>query len=479
MAVGVVAILVLGVGLAVWVLPPSGHDGALALRPSATSSQQWAFGGSASASYSCSNSDCYSSGSGETGNLTLSYRYYIEWVVIYTETNVSASQTQIEGQVALNASVSFSLSSCVVVTTGSPCVTDTASLSFSGRESAIGFTNLTSGDVNLTAAPSGPLGSTPAWAISNASSSDSFNFSGSLSVQGDTSVGTESESASLDFGGSESASIAFAQPIGVVPLNPVPGDAWQDSASYTGHGSFVSGAMFTYQVNGSSGSYSNWTSGAVSPSGLLNVNGTDLGASTLWDNYTTPPTSVSAQEIELEFRSGGWTASDGYLMIPTGLYSGALAGLSAGDALVRPAPSHAVAPSTSSIAAPGGESVFFEKGVGFVGAGATASESIPGTGSGVASPTVRLQAGPEPVSVAEGQYSAILSSGSSSSGLSSAWLIVGIVVVVAVLLVAALLWRRSRKPTAAAPLLPVAPVPGLATQSGGPAASSPPPAEQT
>jgi len=442
----------LGASAVVLALPSSAHSSSSGLSTATGATQQWAFGGSASASYSCSDASCYAPGSGTHPSLNLSFRYYLEWVVIYTETNVSSTQTELEGQVALNASVSLSLSSCVVVKTGSPCESESLSLSVSGRESAYGFTNLTTGSVNLTAAPSGPLGSTPAWAITNASSHEAFNFSGSFSGQIANAAKLTSLSASLDFGASETSSIAFATPLGIVPLNPQPGDNWTSGAAFQGHGSYVSGSTISYTLNGTSNSLSNWTSRAVAPSGQLNVSGSDLGTTTLWDNYTAPPTSATAQEILLVFSSGDWIAANGWLMVPTGFYAGALAGASAAGSLAHVESGRGLVAAASSIAAPSGESVYYQKGVGIVGAGVSGStSSLGGTGTGLAAPSIHLQAGPEPVSLAESQYSAILSSPSSSGGSPIGWILLAVVVVVVVLLVVVLLSRRSRKAAAAPP----------------------------
>ena len=449
------SVLVAGIGMHA---PPSVPSSSASV--ASGSVRQWAFGGVGSASFSCSEHSCGSLSS----NLSLDFRYYVEWVVIYTVTNVSATQTEVEAEAALNASVTLALTECKVVTTGSPCENSTISLSLSGRESAVGFTNLTTGSVNLSTSV-GPVGSTPAWAISNAASNESFNFSGALSATLANASGPVSESASFDLGGSEGASVAFPTPLGVVPQNPQPGDTWNSSAPFSAQGAFTSGYSISGSAGGRSVSESKWGHGTVSPSGTLFVNGTDLGAYTLWDNYTQPPTSVTAQAILLEFGSGNWTGSDGWLMVPTGIYSGALTGVPSSPSLVRVMPDAGASFVPATVSAPRSESTYFEPGVGFI--GARASENASTSGSGLSSPSVNVQAGPEPVSVAQSQYTAIISGPGSSGSSIGIWLVLVLVAVAAVAVAVILAWRRTRRPVGVSPSSPTI------SQAGSPAAAPP------
>jgi flagellar basal body-associated protein FliL len=433
------------------------------------STEQWAFGGSASGYYSCGPKNCFGNAT-VNGSLTLSYQYYIEWVVIFTQTNVSASQTMIETQAALNASAKLSLSSCISNGTA-PCQTLSASLNLAGKESATGFTNLTSGTVNETVPA---VGSTPALAIKNAASNEAFNFSGSYSF----SNGTVSASASFDFGANEQSSVTFPTPLGIVPLNPLPGDMWGSSAPFSASGSWTSGYTISgTSIYGNSATESNWTSGTVSPSGTLFVNGTDLGQYTLTDNYTNPPTQVTAQLIALDFNNGTFEASDGWVLIPFGIYGGVLYGILGTGLATAHGVSGPIAqaepqvhPGASIISTPTGESAYYEKGTGFVGAGVSAST---GAFGGTTGPTIHLTAGPEPVSVAQSQYGAVTSSGgsSSSSGFPILDIVLIVVVVVLVAVVAIVLMtrrarqRRSATPTMAAP----GTVPPPPSTSSGPA----------
>lgn len=453
-AVAAVALIVVLSGLIGAAVPgshPSGAGSPSRIDTASGSVRQWAFGGVGSANYACSGKSC----GGLSSNLSLSFRYYVEWVVIYTVTNVSSSQTEVEAQAALNASVTVALTECTVVTTGSPCENSSYSLSLSGRETAVGFTNLTTGSVNLSTTV-GPVGPTTAWAISNAASNESFNFSGSFSATVANASGPRSESASFDLGGAEGAAVSFPTPLGVVPQDPQPGDTWNASAPYSAQGSFTSGYAISGSADGKTVSESRWGHGAVSPSGTLFVNGTDLGAYTLYDNYTNPPTSVTAQAILLEFGSGNWTGSDGWLMVPTGIYAGALSGVPSSASLVQAERGVDALPAASAVSAPRSESTYFEEGVGFIGARASENTSATGTGTGSGGPSVTVQAGPEPVSVAQSQYSAITSGSSGSGGSNGLWFALAIVVVAVVAVALVLVWRRSRRP-AAVPPTPAAP----------------------
>lgn len=477
----IVLVVVLAVVLAALFVVPAASASPLARSTPATgSTQQWAFGGSASSTYSCSNQNCFGGNLSLNGStISLSWNYYIEWVVIYTVTNVSSSQTMIEVQTALNATASFSLTECIKNGTGA-CTSGSASLNLAGRETGAGFTNVTTGTVNLYASTSSPLGSTPAEAIMNAASNESFNFSGSESISGFSGTGTGgSGSASFDFGGQEGASINFATPLGVVPLNPQPGDSWNASAPFSASGHWSSGYSITASGTTAQG---NWTSGAITPSGTETVNGTDLGTFTLYDNYTNPATIVTAQEIQLDFGNGAFVGADGWLLVPATLYGGIYGGLLAGGLVAghgTPIALVGVQPGATALPT-NGEEAYYQHGVGFVGAAVAGTATIPI--GGTTGPAISLKAGPEPVSVAQGQYSSITSSsGSSSSGFPWVDLILAVVVVVVVVLAVLMVVRRRRRPSAAGPAAlgaaPVAAYPAGPGSQGpaGPSAPAPSP----
>jgi hypothetical protein len=426
------------------------------ITPATGATQQWAFGGVASAAYSCSDAACFGGNASEATTISLSFQYYIEWVVIYTVTNVSASQTMIEGQAALNASASLSLNECVASGTSAPCNSDSISANVAGLETSVGFTNITTGTVFLTPSGSGTPGNVPAWAIMNGASNESFNFSGSYNVNAPSE--NETGSASFSIGASEVSSVTFSTPLGTVPLNPSPGDTWNGSAPFSASGAYTSGYGITYTTGTHSGTENDYTSGHVSPSGDLDVNGTDVGAVTLYDNYTNPPTSVTAQAVVLDFGDGTFVGSDGWIMIPSGLY----AGYTGVDLLHTETPAFlsGAHPSQGGLTgAASGESAYYEQGVGFVGAseGLNAS-SVPVAPPGSTAPSLNLQAGPEPVSVAQGQYSSIVAGGGSGSKAFPYLDLVLVVVVVGVVVVACgLVWARSsrgRPPAGAPPYAP-------------------------
>jgi hypothetical protein len=406
------------------------------------SDDQWAFGGNASATYSCSGAAC-----GAGSNITsLSIHYYVEWVVIYSATPISASQTEYEATAAINASVGVSVAGCVSM--GATCAPISASANVAGRETASGFTNITNtGTVNLTAGPDAPA-TVAALAALNAQSSAAFNFSGSYTE--DLTVNGTSETASInfDFGGNEATSVTFGSPLGIVPINPLPGQWWTASAPYSATGSYTSGYTLSETANGVSHSASDWHGITVSPSGVLDVEGTDLGNFTLQDNYTSPPTTVSASEVLLTFSNGAFTGTDGWLIIPAGLYSGASGALNATGSVGLIAGNHP----SQSVTESSGESAYYQSGTGFIGGSEAVNDSALG---GTGGPEFTLNAGPEPVSVAQQQYQAITAS-PGSSNFPWVWLVAGVVVVLVVVVVVTLVALRSRRrqppATAMAPL---------------------------
>lgn len=472
-AVAVAACLLLGAGL--FALAPHAGGPSADLRPASGASEQWAFGGIASESYSCSLASCFANVTvPNVTSFSLSAQFYVEWAVIYSLTNVSAGQQMMEVATAANGSASIQLSECLVLAAGQPCTSDSFSLRAVGLYSATGFSNVTVGTVNLSSGgAAGSNGSSvPALALENAQSTAAFNvsYTETYSTNSPNAGGVSSGQLSFVAGGNESSSIRFAQPLGIVPVAPQPGETWNASAPFSASGTYHDGEQASVAYGGGVPiSAGNWSTLQVSPSGTLSANGTDLGATTLVDNYTSPPTSVTAQLIEVDFGSGNFSASDGWLMSPTGVYGG-LDALLGGSGSVPPvltsAPHRSTAPLPTSS---GAESAYYQTGTGFVGAevslnlsgttGTTGGSPVPSGGS--------MRAGPEPVSVAESQYRAILAGpGSGATGFASYWVLAAIAVVVVALAVGIALVVRRRRPPAAASA-------GGPAAIGGPGAAAP------
>jgi len=425
------------VSAAVLLAPARTGPVASGVAPAGGATEQWAFGGSASAYYTCSEAACFN-GTSPGYSFSLTLQYFIEWVVIYTQTNLSATQTEYGAQAALNATLKET-----VVDNGT-----TGVVSLAGKETAAGFTNVSStGSVWINTG--GPVGPTTALAVLDASSSESFNFSGAYSISNSTSTST----LDFDIGANEASSVTFGSPLGVVPLSPTPGESWNSSAPFSASGSWTAGYSISGSYGAESETFQNWTTGAVAPSGTLFENGTDLGEYTLWDNYTSPPTSTSAQLILIDFGNGTFGAQDGWLLIPTGLYgsifgSDVAGALTGGPVNVAAVPAQTSAPSFAS-----SEDAYYHAGSGFIGASGSGSGSTVGQSGG---PTVSVSAGPEPTSVAQQQYSGITSGGTSGAPSTSfpwAFVVIGAVVAVAVLVGAmgAVARSRRRRPPAAAP----------------------------
>ena len=169
------------------------------------------------------------------GNLSLSWHYSVTWAVIYTLTNISATQVQIEVQAAIGISASIKISTCTNGTGTIPCQVTSFDVSVSGSESSNGYTNITNSTVDQTNASAGSPVACQSWAIMNSWSKAALNFSGSYAAHIPLSdVKSESVSASFDVGGSETSSISFASPLSLVPMDPAAGDLWNSSAAYRG-----------------------------------------------------------------------------------------------------------------------------------------------------------------------------------------------------------------------------------------------------
>ncbi len=432
--------------------------------PATTSPEQWAFGGSFSYSYSCSTTTC--SGGNLTSNQTLStsWSFSLTWAVIYTQTNVSGSQTEFGVQSALGVSLNGNFVACV--TYGSVCDHESESFGLSGHESSTGTTNVTSGSTYLYGGTGSPA-TVAALAVNNASSQEAFNVSGNLAVTIPLTVSTSlSDHGTFDVGGSESSSIKFSSPLGIIPTTVAPGDLWSGSQTYTASGHYVSGLTASATENGTSYSYSTWQPGTVADSGVLVVNGNDTGTAKLSDTSHSPPRNITVQEILLQFSNGNFSASDGWLFASTGVLLSLANGLNSTSLATRAGPiAPAVRPAlnitneTSNLSST--ESAYYDGAThGFVGGNVLGNESnitstLPGGGK------VHLSAGPESVSAAQGQYNSILHPSSPSSFPLLLVLVVVVVVVVAAV-AALMLLRRGKKPgpMAAPPPMAVAPSAG-------------------
>jgi len=434
-----------------------------AVAPASGSPYQWAFGGSLSSVYSCTGAVC-PNGTSTTDEVTsLSWNIGASWVVIYTETNVSLTQTELELETGVSVSASFSEAICE---TTSPCVAETLSFSVSGHELSAGYTNVTPGTVTLTAGPDYP-GSPAAVAVLNAASHEAFNISGNIALKVPEGPVTETINENFDLGGSESAQIAFSSPLGIVPTDPSVGDNWTASEPFTASGHYISGYSLSGDINGTSASASHWAPGTVAASGTLEVNGTDNGTRVLYDNYTSPAKTITVQEIYLTFSGGNFTASDGLLFSSSDVYSTIFSGLS-GDEPAGPGGPAVAAPGLS-LGGTNAESTFYAAGPGFVGANVAGNLSSAASAPGA--PSLALNAGPEPVSVAQTQYSAIASPSSGGGGFPL--LLVAGIVVAAVVVVALVMLLRGRSKRPAGPSSTMPP-PGAVSAPMPPSPPAPP-----
>ncbi len=415
--------------------------------PASSATEQWAFGGSVSSSYSCTTTDCPGGTLSANQTLGISYNAQLHWAVIYTRTNVSASQVELSVKAAIGASVSLSFSACVTTTT---CQTESLSASVSGWETAAGYTNVTTASLTLASGPDAP-GPVTALAIMNAAASLAFNVSGNLNLNV---PGTPATTASISFdvGGHGSSTVNFPTPLAILPVSPNKYDNWTSSEPFTASGSYLSGISAHGTEDGESESASAWTPGNVATSGTIYVVGNDTGTSTVWNNYTTPHKSYTVQDILLNISGDNYTATDGWVLYSGAAFENLFSGLEAETAPVTAAVSPAI--SAGVYSAP--ESVYYTSANGVLG------ESLAGNISSIDSslsgaPSLSVNAGPEPVSVAESQYNAI-TAGPAAAAFPLALVLGAVVVVVVVVAVVALVMRNRsagrRPPTADTPLNP-------------------------
>jgi hypothetical protein len=289
-AIGVVAILAmvfpaLAASAQGSPVAPTGASSAT-LSTSASTSQQWAYGGSKWVNVSV-----------QLGNASYAAHAFFGWQVVFTATNTTLGTVALEAQRTMAASyfATYCVPNCTHPTTA-------GNLSIQGHESEVGFANLTaSAQVyeNGTA--------TPAIGIDNASSTGSaqLNESYTLTLAGHTASGR------LSIHGATHGQVAFTPSLGLVPWNVGPNVTWNSSAAYLASG----GWSLAYQYNatsflGTTVSGGGNPNGTVSSSGTVALTGAELGTVTLANGRTVPVIVVAI--------TGPFDEIDGFILVPHG-----------------------------------------------------------------------------------------------------------------------------------------------------------------
>lgn len=262
------------------------------LLPSGNGTTAWAYG-----AYRTINAS--GSGHDQQGPYGYSVRAYYGIQVILNQTNVSATQSQVEIQRTLGATAywTYCRPSCAT-----PILT--ANITVKALEVGAGFSNLTA---TGTVYENGSAVSGVALLDSFAESRASLAVSATASLH--TLAGSRTSTLNAVENASASARITFDPALGLYPSSPTPGAVWNSSSAYSSQGIWNRSAHGAFaNFTGASTAWNSTTSGNVTGNGTLALTGSDSGLLTLADGSTV-------QTLEFTV-TGPFTVREGMIFVP-------------------------------------------------------------------------------------------------------------------------------------------------------------------
>ncbi|MGA7923361.1 MAG: hypothetical protein WCA77_05240 [Thermoplasmata archaeon] len=281
----------------------------------AASTQMWAYGGQRWVNTTV-----------ELPHANYTSEAFVGWQVIYTSINTSSTTVELTAQRTLGVALTaeYCAPSCQ-----NP--TEQAHLLISGSEVDFASANLsTTGTVDVNGSAAAAV------ALLNAASSSQAHLSEKLSISLTGINGTKTATGSLDVVGAANASVNFgASGLGLVPWTVMPGEQWNASAAFTSAGAWA--LNYTWARVGFDGVSTSGTgspNGSAIGSGVVDLQGTDLGNVTLSNGQSVP-------RILLVI-TGPFEDADGIILIPHaydifGTASQPYAGASLGGAIATTA----------------------------------------------------------------------------------------------------------------------------------------------
>jgi hypothetical protein len=405
-AIGTMAVAFLLV-LALPALAPGASAATVGTQSNPSPQVQWAYGAETWANASVT----YGNGS------TFVIHSYYGWNVVWSATNTSntTEMLEVERTAGVGVFAEFCAPNCAQPVSQ-------ANLTLKAWEKSDGFVNLTrAATVNLNGS------AVPAWGILNESGQVRGNLTETLSWQTTRGNGTRSSASYLSVADSGSAQIAFATPLGVLPLNVSPGEMWTSTAAFTASGSWQAAYTFAHTtILGTTSVIRGSPNGSVQSSGDVTLVGHDLGTIVLRNGETT--------DVVVLAIAGPFSMHEGLLLVP-----GPADLLAGGGGQAWSADSAGVATLATDrvdVRVVHGAYVRFDAAGGSY-AGSAPAAAPAGAGPGVTpaastQPAGELQAQPESVPQAE-QGSSCLVGQCSASGGSPAASGLGTVVVIALL----------------------------------------------
>jgi hypothetical protein len=280
--IGVVAVMVLVIPvLAATASASPVVAGGATSSVSASTSQQWAYGGQKWVNVSA-----------QLGNATYQSHAFFGWQVVYTATNTSAGTVELEAQRTMGADLFAQYNGPRV----------SGNLSIQGHETETGFANLSA---NAQVYENGTAVS--AVGLDNASAHGASNLTESFSLT----TGGKTATGDLDVHGSSQSAVSFSPSFGLVPWNVTTGATWNSSATYTASGAWT--LAYQWSLTGLLGNTANGSgnpNGNVTGTGSVSLLGDDLGSVTLANGRTVP---VIAIQI-----TGPFDDVDGFILVPHG-----------------------------------------------------------------------------------------------------------------------------------------------------------------
>ncbi len=237
--------------------------------------QSWAFGAHVNTTFS---------GTGERSSYVYTFHAFFGWDTILTQTNTSATTFMLEAQRTVAAD--FFVTECRPT-----CTQPIGNLSTAYRawEVDTGFGNYTTaGAVYVSGQP------VPAYAMANGSFSVRANVttSGNSTYRG--TLGLLQGSFASSVRASASAAIAFTPALGLYPISPTVGEAWNASSAYASNGTWA-WAFVVHQskIDGAVFDYANHSSGSLLASGNVSLSGSDAGTLSLDGGLLTHAIALS------------------------------------------------------------------------------------------------------------------------------------------------------------------------------------------
>jgi hypothetical protein len=236
----------------------------------------------------------------EVNHTTYAVTGWLAYHVILTQTNTSSSLFMLEA----NRTIGFAYSAVYCEPTCGSGAKVSINITVSAWEHDTGFANFTrTGTVY-----EGGM-STPALGLVNSSVETASNLTESVQYSVHTLLRTGSGWQALYVALASHATVTFSPPLGLIPLNVTAGAAWNSSSAYHLEGAGSGAVSYNrFASNGTLHHTSFSWSPSITNSGVVDLEGRDLGNLTLASGQTTPVLTLAV--------TGPFEPREGIIWVP-------------------------------------------------------------------------------------------------------------------------------------------------------------------